>query len=340
MKKSLLALAVLGVFAGAASAQSSVTIYGVMDLGLVKGNGGSATNINGNGASKAWLERARTNSRLGFKGTEDLGNGLSAEFLIEHRLNPDTGDVGTGAAATTVFWFGRSYVQLGSATMGKIYLGRDYSPAYWTAFNTDPSGWDGVGSLKTNQYAGFLATNGQGPQNRTDNTVGYRSPSFNGFTVDAAVSLGEGSTTVVAGVTPGRDSAINAQYKAGPIYGAVAYEKIKGGTLDGNSLFNIGGSYDFGVVKPMLYYARAKVATLTNKSFSIAAAAPLGQGEAYVAYGRFDPSGANNNQTKIGLGYKHPLSKRTNLYADVGQGKQDGGATNNTAYDFGVKHTF
>ena len=117
MKKSLLALAVLGVFAGAASAQSSVTIYGVMDLGIVKGNGGTAANPNGNSTSKAWKQSARTNSRLGFKGTEDLGNGLSAEFLIEHRLNPDS-----GTATASEFWFGRSYVQLGSATMGKVYL--------------------------------------------------------------------------------------------------------------------------------------------------------------------------------------------------------------------------
>lgn len=336
MKKSLLALAVLGVFAGAASAQSSVTIYGVMDLGIVKGNGGTATsNSNANGTSKAWTQKARTNSRLGFKGTEDLGNGLSAEFMIEHRLNPDS-----GTSTATEFWFGRSYVQLGSATMGKVYLGRDFSPAYWTAFYTDPSNWDGVGSMKGLQYAGFASsgtvngTAGAAGSIRTDNTVGYRSPSFSGFTVDAAVGLGEGTT--------GRDSAINGQYRSGPIYAAVAYEKIAGGSFDKNSLFNIGGSYDLGVVKPMLYYARAKVSngTLTNKAYSIAVSAPLGQGEGYVAYGRYDPNAANDVQTKIGLGYKHPLSKRTNLYVDFGQGKQDGGFTNNSAYDFGVKHTF
>src|SRR5262245_51148723 len=126
MKKSLLALAVLGAFAGAASAQSSVTIYGSLDLGIAKSNGGTAGNNGGqagNGAqAKAWTLQSANAPRLGFRGNEDLGGGLSAQFQIEHRFNPDTGQVNN----LGIFWQGRSYMQLSSAAAGRIYLGRDY----------------------------------------------------------------------------------------------------------------------------------------------------------------------------------------------------------------------
>ena len=72
MKKSLLALAVLGAFAGVASAQSTVTIYGSLDLAVTKGNGGTAPNPGGNGLSKAWIEKQSNGSRLGFRGNEDM----------------------------------------------------------------------------------------------------------------------------------------------------------------------------------------------------------------------------------------------------------------------------
>ena len=144
MKKSLLALAVLGAFAGAASAQSSVTVYGLLDEGITKSNGGTSGN-NGltspGAAPKAWTLQFASTPRLGFRGNEDLGGGLSAQFQIEHRFYNDTG----AAQSSAIFWNGRSYVQLSSATAGRVYLGRDYSPAFWPAVKSDPFGWDGVG---------------------------------------------------------------------------------------------------------------------------------------------------------------------------------------------------
>lgn len=324
--KRLTALALLAATAIAAHAQSNVTIYGVVDMGLVKGNGGTATNPFALGTSKAWTLQERTSSRLGFRGSEDLGGGLSAQFQIEHRFRPDT-----GAVTNPTFWHGRSYVQLTSASLGRVYLGREYSPAYWPANLTDPAGWDGVGSLGSIQYAGFTSTAGI----RTNNTVGYHSPNLGGLTVNAAVSLGE--------AVAGRDAAINGQYRSGPLYVGLAYEKISGGpaATDGDSLTNLGVIYDFGFIKPMLYLARAKVGAgqRSNDAASIAATVPVGRGSAYLVYGRFDPEGNDNLLRKVGAGYGYPLSKRTNLYADVGQAREDG-KTNNTAYGVGIKHTF
>src|SRR5207248_624333 len=105
MKKSLLALAVLGAFAGAASAQSSVTIYGSLDQAVARGNGGTAGNNGGPAGNpsvtnngKAWFLQQSNASRLGFRGNEDLGGGLSAQFQIEHRFTPDDGN------SNAVFW--------------------------------------------------------------------------------------------------------------------------------------------------------------------------------------------------------------------------------------------
>jgi len=348
MKKSLLALAVLGAFAGAASAQSSVTIYGSLDLAVTKGNGGTAPNNSANGTSKAWIEKQSNGSRLGFRGNEDLGGGLSAQFQIEHRFTPDDG------AAANPFWAGRSYVQLSSASAGRVYLGREYTPAFWPAVKSDPFGWDGVAQAGSTMWAGFLSpanlSTGPSVGVRTSNTVGYKSPNISGLTANAAVALGEGAV--------GRDAGFNVEYGAGPIYAALGYEKISKSptavaATDGNSLINFALHYDLGVVKPILYYARAKINVgtalpLTNKYWMLGALAPIGGGTLKAAYGRLQPdantstaSGAwlNQNQSKLGLGYDYPLSKRTNVYGDVGMGRANN-ASNNTTWALGVKHTF
>ena len=249
MKKSLLALAVLGAFAGAASAQSSVTIYGSLDLAVTKGNGGTAANNSANGLSKAWIEKQSNGSRLGFRGNEDLGGGLSAQFQIEHRFTPDNG------AAANPFWAGRSYVQLSSATAGRVYLGREYTPAFWPAVKSDPFGWDGVAQAGSTMWAGYLTpadlSTGASTGVRSSNTVGYKSPNMGGLTAQVAVGLGE--------AVVGRTTGFNVEYGAGPIYAAMGYEKISGGPIagaDGNSLVNFAFHYDLGMVKPILYYSR------------------------------------------------------------------------------------
>ena len=333
MKKSLLALAVLGAFAGVASAQSSVTIYGLLDLAVTKGNGGTApadSNPGGNGLSRAYIMKQSASSRLGFRGTEDMGGGLSAQFQIEHRFTPDDG------AAANPFWAGRSYVQITSAAVGSIYMGREYTPAFWPAVKTDPFGWDGVGQVATAQYARFRSASSAV---RTANTGGFKSRSFGGVTVQAAVALGEGNTV-------GRDIGFNVEYAGGPIYAGFGYEKINDGPAiqADNQMINFGGAYDLGFVRPAIYFAQAKTGVNgvdKNKSAMFALTAPIGAGKLKFAYNRLDPQGTSNNETHIGVGYDYALSKRTNLYVDYGQGKsQVAGLTVNRAAAVGMKHTF
>lgn len=331
MKKSLLALAVLGAFAGAASAQSSVTIYGSIDMSVAK-NDGAAANP-GAPAGEAWTLQQSNGSRLGFQGNEDLGGGLSAQFQIEHRYNPDTGALNN----PNVFWQGRSYVQLSSATAGRVYLGREYTPAFWPAVKSDPFGWDGVGQMGTMQWAGYLSTGGV----RAPNSIGYRSPNWGGFTLNAATGLGEAATSRMDG--------FNLEYGAGPLYVGFGYEKQAQGpaATDGNSVINFAAHYDFGFAKLIGYYAQAELTDpltgvgggMDSKSYMVAAKIPVGAGTIKTAYIEMIPDGANNDRTKFGLGYDHPLSKRTTLYADYGMATQDGLSDSN-AFAVGVKHTF
>ncbi len=338
MKKSLLALAVLGAFAGTASAQSSVTVYGSIDMSVAKSNGGTAPNLgapgDGIGKSKAWTVQQSNESRLGFRGNEDLGGGLSAQFQIEHRFAPDTG----GLPFTFYpFWQGRSFVQLTSAKIGSVYLGRDYTPAFWPAVKSDPFGWDGVGQMSLGQYANYL-TPGTGLV-RTDNTVGFKSASFGGLTVQGAIGASEDTGR-------GRNNGFNVEYAGGPIYAGFGYEKVTKGLNDGNGLINFALHYNLGFVNLMGYYAQSKTNLGANKHkvYQFGATAPLGSGLLKAGYYRVDPQGTgnvfyNNNSSKIGLGYDYQLSKRTGLYADLGMAREKT-KTNNTSYAFGVKHTF
>ena len=348
MKKSLLALAVLGAFAGAASAQSSVTIYGVVDMGITKGNGGTAPNNGANSTSKAWQVKQARGSRLGFRGNEDLGGGLSAQFLIEHRFVPDTGTVTPSATTTSPnFWDGGSYVQLTHAAAGSVYLGRWYTPAFWIALKTDPFGWDGVGQVGSKAWAGFLTPTTNGAGVRTTNTVGYKTPSWGGFTANVAVGLGEANIP--------RDTGLNAEFTSGPIYAGLGYEKVSGNgspaagqvttgnPVDGNSLVNFGFAYNFGVIRPIFYYGRSKTgagSVNTNKFWQLALTAPIGPGVLKAQYFDLDPQGATNSENKFSIGYDYFLSKRTRIYVDYAAAKKEGAFTNNTAFDLGIRHDF
>ncbi|WP_298828788.1 porin [uncultured Piscinibacter sp.] len=354
MKKSLLALAVLGAFAGTASAQSSVTIYGVLDMSIAKRNDCSPCAVNpGSPSSDAWTMQQSTTSRLGFRGNEDLGGGLSAQFQIEHRFNPDT-----GAQNQAPFWNGRSYVQLTSAAAGSVYLGREYTPAFWVQLKSDPFGNDGVGQTGVGiNWAGYYTPDGAsgvttvpqanwpaGGSARTSNVIGYKTPSLGGLTANVAVSLSE--TT-----GQGRNTGFNAEYTAGPIYAGFGYEKINDGTADGNGVMNFAVHYNLGFVKPIFYYAKSKVGNgdFSNSVFLLAASAPLGNGTLKFGYSRIsvddDLNFAEDKHTKIGVGYNYNLSKRTNLYFDVGSATGLASGTGvegerSTAYAVGVRHTF
>jgi len=154
MKKSLIALAALTAFSGAALAQSSVTLYGIIDLGLVKQNNKDVSterSLGGVGMANEELNVAQaTKSRIGFRGVEDLGGGLSAKFDLEHRLLPDTGAVNTSGG--NQYW-DKAIVGLTSQSWGEVTLGRDYGPTFFSQYLLDPWLNQGIAEVGGTTYA-------------------------------------------------------------------------------------------------------------------------------------------------------------------------------------------
>lgn len=316
MKKSLLALAVLGAFAGAASAQSSVTLYGKLDLGFAKAAGS---------ADKQVADGSK--SRVGFRGVEDLGGGLKAMFQFEHRFNPDDGTV-TNAA----FWHGISTVGLGGS-FGTVNLGRQYTAAFSLATDViDPFGGYTVAGLRDESLTKSVA------RLRTDNSVRYDG-AFGGLKVAADIA-----ETPAGGVD--RPYSVAAQYAAGPFMVAASYDNPTGAN---DNLATLGGSYTFGPAKVSLGIGRGDndsnvrvKQALAGVTVSVGAAGQVLAGYAQEEVGTADAT------KKVSLGYRHNLSKRTQLYADVTRIndplavsiRADRKAAEKTGYDFGVIHTF
>lgn len=332
MKKSLLALAIFGAFAGAASAQSSVTIYGVVDLGVNR--------LSTDGGNKTSMQTNQSGSRLGFKGTEDLGNGLKANFVLENGFEPSDGRLNQGGRL-----FGRqAWVGL-SGGFGEVRLGRQDTPIFIALDDVDPFGTYLAGDSSQ------IFTN-LGAIDRSDNLAYYKTPSFGGFTVEGSYKFGEtaGDTTLNSayGVVAG--------YENGPALFRLGYNLTEG-TIDDSDTkdFFVGGTYDFGVVKAHGAFSRSKselVGTTVGKynMGMLGLSAPVGVGTVmFSVLRRQDKLVDEADSTLVALGYSHPLSKRTNLYTSVGHTKNDdnvalGGAVINgesaTNFNVGIRHKF
>lgn len=328
MKKSLLALAVLGAFAGAASAQSSVTLYGKVDLAFSKATGTKDKQIADNNAS-----------RIGLKGSEDLGNGLSAFFKLESQLEADTG------AAKTPFWNRWSSVGLAHSKYGSLQLGHMENGAWDTVTAYDPWGGDTVAQLRDVGATLLDLTTYSSSKNsfttvdvrRLDNSVRY-DLSLNGFKVAASY----------AEKTTGKDNpfAIGGNYTMGPLNVGLAYEKSAKASDD--RLVMGGASYDFGVAKLMASYSDGRnVDNDKVKGFIVGATAPYGAFKFKVGYAQakteLADGSASGTYKKASVGGEYNLSKRTKLYADYAHVSGDLPAAQDNeknAYDFGLSHAF
>jgi predicted porin len=350
MKKSLIALAVLAS-AGVASAQSSVTLFGIVDATLAFGKGSIS--------NKTQLTNSGYNSsRLGFRGTEDLGGGMSASFWLEAGVNNDNGSgaatslnnqstgTSTASAGTQGLTFNRrSTVSLGGG-WGELRLGRDYTPQFWNLTVFDPFGTNGVGTTQT------LNSSLGGPVTvRASNGIGYFLPgNLGGFYGQLQHYRGENANNVA---NDGTGTALRLGYANGPVNAALAYSTTKYATGDIKST-NLGGQWDFGVAKLMGHISRDRVSgSATGKGGLIGALVPVGPGEIRLAYSTYKNDLAGTPKTnKWALGYVHNLSKRTAVYATYARLKNSGGAAqalngsgnaanqNSTGYDFGIRHSF
>lgn len=315
--KRLTAMAFAAV-ACSAQAQSNVTVYGLLDLGVVKSSGGRGTAI------------ARgSNNRIGFRGSEDLGNGLRATFHLQHRFHPDTGAV----ERASVFWQGESTVGLASNTWGSVRIGRALTAWWQKNWAFEPWGASGFNaSLNAFQAGTFSAdgTNdtamGSANSSRSPNSVFYNSPTFGGFS--AAVS---GQVEKDTGAEA-RNVGVSLNYDQGPLSVMLAGER----NTDQDALGFVAAAYAFGPLKVMGSYTRIEHdAAGDENNYVVAATYNLGTGTVRGGYGRRD---ADVDAWKTSVGYVHPLSKRTSLYGDLW--RQKSGATGFNSVALGINHSF
>ncbi len=334
MQKKLIALAVAGLASTAAFAQSNVQIYGSIDYGysyrfddlqgsnLVQKNASSASQFNGGQSA---------GNRIGFKGTEDLGNGLKAVFLMEQGYSLGTSQDAGSFGGQSFSFTRQAYMGL-TGNFGTAIGGRLYTPHYTFVSSLDPFAAGTVGRYNNTYGARNSGASGAGLFDpvRVDNAVAYVSPNFSGFQVTAAYSnnaIGEDSATNSA--TNNTVYALLGTYTAGKLNAGLSYHYIAAGSnaaiwSDVQTVAG-GASYDFGVAKVsgLISYGTqdntslnvsSKDATVMN--YMLGVSAPFGK---HTVKGSFNYSDATNNlgqdAYQLAVGYDYAFSKRTNFYS-------------------------
>jgi predicted porin len=384
MKKLLIASAALAMVAGTAQAQSSVTIYGIIDVGYssVKETAanGTKTEYTGfqtrNGSNNTNGTGEAASSRLGFSGTEDLGGGLKAKFVLE-----------SGMSQNTAFTFGnRAYwAGIESKDMGEVRIGRQDSliRSVWLSHDQLAAA-NVVGNLAHSDPAATGPT-----ASHTNRFVGlnYLSPRFNGVQVVGSMMQSDTKTTTTAKNGTGYQAGAN--YVAGKFSAAAAYADFTQDAVTATGAFNnaeggataadpdaasaavtsigipavaaqgkvketgIAASYDFGIAKVAYVYNDRDIAvssaTSQRTSHAVSASAPLtAKLVARLGYGKGEVSATTAGATKYDLqGYQaalnYNLSKRTMVYGIYGHETRDDTATTKLKaqeYSVGVRHSF
>jgi predicted porin len=330
MKHKVCIAAILSGFASIASAQvgSSVTIYGVLDSGLAVTGGdpkGSTTKV-ASGVSQS--------SRLGFKGSEDLGNGLSVRYVLESGILVDT-----GASDQNGTLFGReASVSLVSNKFGAIGLGRQYTPIYKTLTVVDPYG---------NNYGGAAGRlmKAETGGTRMDNSVTYTTPTVAGFDAKLAYGFGE-----VAGDSEKlRQIGGVVGYQNGPLVLRVAHHQTNNASATDRAKTTLWmAKYDFGFASGSVGYGVNKgLKDVDNRDLLLGVSVPLGQHKLMASYIRKDDrsSLSNYDANEVSVAYNYQLSKRTALYAAYARLSNTNFTTTKFGtgpreFDLGLRHTF
>ncbi|NVM78638.1 putative porin [Duganella sp. SG902] len=361
MKKLTLAALIIGGFAAQAQAQSNVTIYGLVDAGIVSERGGAA------GSLTKVTSGIGGQSRIGFKGTEDLGSGLSAIFTLETGFKADDGALDS---ANTIF-NRQAFVGLKSKDAGQLTIGRQYTPLYLAQSQVaDPFGAGYAGSIK-NLFPSA------GANTRVSNALVYSTPVMEGFSADALYALGEqaGSSTA------GRQFGFGLNFAQGPLNARLVYNNKNNDTAavgatpakiqDTGRTTMFAANYDFQVVKAYFAYgankgvnsAQIPVAnaygytvapkpSLDSNDWLIGAQIPAGNGTVMASYIRKNDKTVNNQDAdQWALGYLYSLSKRTGAYVAYAKIKNKNGAgytvgnnneagSGDKAFNLGIRHAF
>ncbi|GFN26917.1 porin [Achromobacter denitrificans] len=370
MKKTLLAVALLAGFAGAAQAADSVTLYGLIDAGIgyekVKFNGDSQSRFGG-------VQGVSSGSRFGLRGTEDLGDGLRAVFTLEGGFGPMNGK----SLQNGRLWGRQATVGLDSDSWGRLEFGRQTNLASKYFGSIDPF------SISYNT-ANMGTTFGSANTMRLDNMVLYQTPSMGGFKAGVGYSFSADdsvSDSSQTGFETGNNNRVltaGVQYVNGPLNLAAAYDRFNpsngqtGGKSDARiQEYILGGSYDFEVVKVAAAFGQTRDGWFVGQnmgttptgmqnlgtfkladgfranSYMLGATVPLGR---HAIFGSWQRATASNDKLTgddatfnvYSLGYTYDFTKRTNVYAYASYGDNyafQRDATD-TAVAVGVRHRF
>ena len=336
MKKTLIALAVLGAAAGVAHAQSNVTIYGIVDTGFIKKSGHDVE------------MGENVNNRLGFRGVEDLGSGMKATFELEHRFDLNNGtQKGSTYKDKDREFDGAANVGLKGDSWGAVRLGRVNELTTETIRKFDPFYQYGVGAM--------LEGSQRSP--RIDNTIRYDSPNWSGFKFGASYSLGgntdndsmDGYERAVKNAGADNDGyGIMLGYDNGPLALVGNWSRLA--DSKDSSVWNLGAAYRFGDAKVELVYQQTKdkgwangdesdwksmkaadfkkdnysgINELKEKQWLLGLEWKLGPGRlnASAQWMEVEASGgqhiSDKDIYKYAIGYTYDLSKRTAIYGNV-----------------------
>jgi predicted porin len=356
MKKSLIALAVLSTIAGSVAAQSSVTVYGRFDQGYnkVESKAGDGTTIK---STNTGLNGGIGGSRLGFKGTEDLGGGVKANFVYE--LDFDAGDGAVGTARL-------GYAEIASPSTGTARLGRQVSPVKAVLDGFRPSG-NNTNFRPGDFYYGGSYMNGD---QRVSNGIAYITPTFSGLSAQVQMSevsqkTDEGTSTEESNISAlnsgaGQDKGLgySVNYSAGKLAAAYARFELTEKDFGVNAEDDVqtfAVSYDLGVAKLSALYTLREITEAGAKTFdakltTVGVTAPVGKFALSAEYSDgSDKAIADGEPGTDVQGYKlramYNLSKRTGVYAQLGESKYKSkdaaeGTSKVEGYNIGVVHTF
>ena len=335
MKKSLIALAALAA-SGVAMAQSSVTLFGIVDVGV--------THVSATESATGLSQSGNSSSRLGFRGVEDLGGGLKAGFWLEGAVKPDEGTgVGGGNTNPGFNFMRRSTVSLAGG-FGEVRLGRELTAGYVRTSSYDPFGQVGLAAVQNWAVA------------RVSNGVSYHTPAnLGGFSAMVHYGFGEQASS-----SQGRYIGLNAGYNNGPLSVGVATDRLNSNIAgaDARKTWSFGVSYDLGMIKPAFMYLNNKQGPSKYNVMSLAATAPVGPGRLIASYTRYDIKNSSDDSNALALGYVYDLSKRTAVYGTIAHMNNKNNATRNlngtgdigavlvapgknvNGYQVGIRHSF
>ena len=359
MNKKIIGISVAMLFAASgAIAQTSVTMYGTVDAGVAYQNGAFSA------GKKITLESGQQSySRIGFKGTEDLGNGMKALFVLEQGVQIDTGTsgydtLGSGILTTDPYssatpatsinsgtFSSQAYVGVSSNAAGTVTFGRQFSPLYESYLAIDPF-MNGFAAGMNN----FFGNIGNASlYQRMDNAIIYHTPdNLYGFKGALAYGFGE-----QAGHTKSQSQiGVSLGYANGPVTVAYAFHDANN-DLNGYDAFKthfIGATWDFGVAKAHVAFDQNKLGSIfKTQDYMVGVTVPVGANSVFADYThKKDKINASSNANQFAIGYTYNLSKRTNLYTaysyikneTAGRIDNDAPGKNVSTFQLGMRHMF